>query len=416
MKKALSLLLICAMLVSAACAASAAQPMQTAARVQSVSTSSAKATLTVNDDITVKALNGEPSPSSVRYTAYVSEAAFPALVFTEEPKKANAAVFAADATDLSDGSAIFMGGLDELEKFQPHRNGDFLVLINAVFESAEGQTRFLFKLSYDVPLTLAVDGTPKQGDSFLLRADYLPLGEEMEVTAETDMNFTPTFYPYEGSMVAFMPAKYSADAGLYHITLTCGEQSEKFEVNVADGKFVVQVQNFAIDKSVADATVNNTKANDDYEKVTRPLKNLGDPQKYWEGKFQLPLKKENISTSSPFGIIRIINGSKDQHAGIDYPAPTGTPVYAPNNGRVLFAGFLQLTGNMVCIEHGFGLKSWYYHMSGVTVEAGDMVKTGDQIGMVGATGFVTGPHLHFTMSINNVYVNPTQFLNSEVLP
>ncbi|MEG0839560.1 MAG: M23 family metallopeptidase [Hydrogenoanaerobacterium sp.] len=268
----------------------------------------------------------------------------------------------------------------------------------------------------DAELKLSVVGTPKQGESFLLRVDNLPQDEEVTITAVTDMNFTPTFYPYDGGMVALMPAKYSQDAGEYHITLTCNDVKKDFTINVADANFVVNVQNFAVDKKVADATVNNNKANDDYEKVTRPLKNLGDPEKYWVGKFSLPLKKENISTSSPFGIIRIINGVKDQHAGIDYPAPIGTPVYAPNNGRVLFAGYLQLTGNMVCIEHGFGLKSWYYHMNSVSVKAGDMVKTGDEIGKVGATGFVTGPHLHFTMSINNVYVNPNQYLKNDVLP
>ena len=105
----------------------------------------------------------------------------------------------------------------------------------------------------------------------------------------------------------------------------------------------------------------------------------------------------------------------EQHAGIDYPAPEGTQVWAPNNGRVLYAGFLQLTGNTICIEHGFGLKSWYYHLSAVEVEAGQMVKTGDPIGKVGTTGFSTGPHLHFTMSINNVYVNPEQCLGENIL-
>lgn len=70
---------------------------------------------------------------------------------------------------------------------------------------------------------------------------------------------------------------------------------------------------------------------------------------------------------------------------------------------------------MICIEHGFGLKSWYYHLSAVDVEEGQMVKTGDPIGKVGDTGFVTGPHLHFTMSVNNVYTNPEQYLAEDIL-
>ncbi|WP_343281823.1 M23 family metallopeptidase, partial [Ligaoa zhengdingensis] len=93
-------------------------------------------------------------------------------------------------------------------------------------------------------------------------------------------------------------------------------------------------------------------------------------------------------------------------SGIDIAAAAGTPVAAAGSGRVLFADFIQLTGNTVIIEHGFGVKSWYYHMQSLDVAEGDMVKQGDPIGKVGSTGFSTGPHLHFCMSVNNVFTNP----------
>ena len=351
-----------------------------------------------------------PAPSS-HELASQAEPEPPALTLDGAPAQPGAVT--------RDGEALFLGTLEEFRDYLPPENGDYTLDLWASWDGGEGSFRGLagyrLRLTYDLPLSLTVDDTDvKQGYCTVLRAHYLPAGTET-VTAETDLGFTPTFYAYEGEMIALLPAKYSSETGEYHLTLTAGEESRDFTLTVTDGGFDVTVQNFEIDEEVADATVNNQQANIDYEAATRPLKNLGDPEKYWEGAFQLPIDEAYVAPSSTFGRIRVINGVTDQHAGIDYPAPEGAQVYAPNNGRVLFAGYLQLTGNMICIEHGFGLKSWYYHLSAVEVEAGQMVRTGDPIGKVGSTGFVTGPHLHFTMSVNNIYTNPEQYLAGDPL-
>lgn len=91
-----------------------------------------------------------------------------------------------------------------------------------------------------------------------------------------------------------------------------------------------------------------------------------------------------------------------RHSGTDYAVPKGTPVKAPNNGRVNLSMFLTLTGNTVVIDHGLGLFSVYFHMDSLNVEKGQMVVKGDSIGTVGSTGFSTGPHLHYTTSIGKV--------------
>ena len=103
--------------------------------------------------------------------------------------------------------------------------------------------------------------------------------------------------------------------------------------------------------------VDTSAANQEFLDVTNPIKKMGDPEKHWEGAFLAPLDIQPLKVSSAFGYTRIINGNTDRHGGIDFPAPEGTPVRAPNNGRVLYAGKLQLTGWTICIEHGFGLKS-----------------------------------------------------------
>lgn len=353
---------------------------------------------------------GQPSGSA----SVTQPGEFPEFSFSQAPDQTTASL-------TRDGETLFLGDLEQLALYTPSANGEYTLDLWVSWDGGEsgegfaGIAGYRVLLTWDLPITLSVDDMQvKQGYCTVLRVSCLPEGVD-SVSVQTDMGFTPTFYPYEGELVALMPAKYSFDTGEYHLTITAGESSRDFTLSVTDGGFDVTVQNFNVDQSVADATVNSAQANQEYETATRPLKNLGDPEKYWEGPFQLPIDPAFVAASSTFGRIRVINGSKSQHAGIDYPAPLGAQVYAPNNGRVLFAGYLQLTGNMICIEHGFGLKSWYYHLSAVEVEAGQMVHTGDPIGKVGATGFVTGPHLHFTMSVNNIYTNPEQYLAADPL-
>lgn len=344
--------------------------------------------------------------------------ALPDFQFSQQPDQTLATLIPAG----QEGEPWFTGTLEELAVYTPPEDGAYTLDIWASWSGEEdsfsGLAGYQVELTYQLPrqpIQLTVDNTQlRQGYCAVLRASHLPEGVT-EVTAETDMGFTPTFYSYQGEMIALMPAKYNGATGEYHITIHAGEESESFTITVTDGGFDVTIQQFDVDQSVADATVNNDEANYVYEITTRPLKNMGDPEKYWEGPFILPIDSAFKASTSTFGRIRIINGSSSQHAGIDYPAPLGTQVWAPNNGKVLFAGFLQLTGNTICIEHGFGLKSWFYHLNEVEVEAGQMVRTGDPIGKVGTTGFSTGPHLHFTMSVNNIYTNPEQYLELDPL-
>jgi murein DD-endopeptidase MepM/ murein hydrolase activator NlpD len=114
--------------------------------------------------------------------------------------------------------------------------------------------------------------------------------------------------------------------------------------------------------------------------------------------------------TTPYGFTRYVNGKFDgSHQAIDLAAVTGTPVQATNDGIVVLAEELYLTGNSVYIDHGMHLFSQYAHLSKINVRAGDRVKKGDIIGLVGSTGFSTGPHLHFTFWAHNVPVNPNLF-------
>jgi murein DD-endopeptidase MepM/ murein hydrolase activator NlpD len=126
-------------------------------------------------------------------------------------------------------------------------------------------------------------------------------------------------------------------------------------------------------------------------------------------RFVLPSKGP---LSSRFGLQRVLNGKpRSPHAGLDVAAPAGTPIHAPGDGIVIDTGDYYFCGKTVFIDHGYGLITLYCHLSEIIAKPGDIVKQGDRIGLIGSTGRSTGPHLHWTVYLNGVAVEPELFVD-----
>lgn len=129
------------------------------------------------------------------------------------------------------------------------------------------------------------------------------------------------------------------------------------------------------------------------------------PERYWSGPFQIPVP--GVAGGRNFGHRRVFNGqSRNPHSGADLRAATGTPIEAANRGRVVLAKDLFFSGNAVFLDHGHGLYTVYLHLSEIGVEPGRIVERGEVVGLAGATGRVTGPHLHWGARVLDARVDP----------
>jgi murein DD-endopeptidase MepM/ murein hydrolase activator NlpD len=134
------------------------------------------------------------------------------------------------------------------------------------------------------------------------------------------------------------------------------------------------------------------------------------PEAYWDEPFAVPIP--GATGGRNFGHRRVFNGQpRAPHSGADLRAATGTPIHASNRGRVVLAKDLFFSGNAVFIDHGLGVYSVYLHLSEIQVEPGEMVERGQVVGLAGATGRVTGPHLHWGARLLDARVDPFSLLD-----
>lgn len=153
---------------------------------------------------------------------------------------------------------------------------------------------------------------------------------------------------------------------------------------------------------------------EDLKRIRKDSAVIAKAKKHWSDeviatRFSLPV--EGIR-SSAFGLKRFFNDKpRRPHGGLDIAAAEGTPVVAPAVGKVIETGDFFFSGNCIFIDHGQGLITFYAHLSKIDVKPGDTLAKGQKIGEVGQTGRVTGAHLHWSVGLNQTWVNPNLFLD-----
>jgi len=178
-------------------------------------------------------------------------------------------------------------------------------------------------------------------------------------------------------------------------------------VIVKEGKFAIEKLNVA--PEFAEPNPQDIERADKERQRLRELFGTSTPERLWQGRFRLPLP--GAKNARNFGRRRVLNGQPGSpHTGVDFPAPEGTRIHAAQRGRVVLAENLFFSGNTVVLDHGLGVYTFYGHMTSMSVNVGDVVSAGAILGRVGATGRVTGPHLHWGLTVNQARVNPLQIV------
>ena len=222
------------------------------------------------------------------------------------------------------------------------------------------------------------------------------------------------FFPADGGQVALQGIHALLKPGVYPLrleaTLPDGtRQSFEQMALVAEGGYLSEDIPLN-DPSTLDPAVNEAELQD-----ILSLTALSTSTRYWEGIFTSPAVYADCFTSR-YGtrrIYKVVNFDIEVsgfHTGLDFCGGEGLQIFAPAPGRVVFAGPLTVRGNATIIDHGWGVYSGFWHQSQSYVNAGDFVEQGQVIGLVGGTGRVTGPHLHWEVWVNGVQVNPLDWL------
>jgi murein DD-endopeptidase MepM/ murein hydrolase activator NlpD len=243
-------------------------------------------------------------------------------------------------------------------------------------------------------------------------------GEVLFVTVQPETQVTSVEGDLDGTPLYFYEREGGGFAGIAGVDLAAspGQRYLKVKIKDLEGRFferVFQVQvnagEFEVQRlTVPPAMVDFTE--ETYQRYLAERKELKRvfsqvrPQRLWRHPFVQPVEGPITST---FGLRRVFNDkARAPHSGVDIGAPEGTEVGACNDGIVAFAQELYLEGKTIIIDHGFGLYSIYMHLSEMQAREGDTVHVSDCIGLVGATGRVTGPHLHWGMNLLGAKVDP----------
>lgn len=213
---------------------------------------------------------------------------------------------------------------------------------------------------------------------------------------------------FEGEQYAIVGIPLDAPLGSHQLDLHLADgETEVLGFTVTDKQYVEQRLTITNERQV-------NPNNEDMVRINRESAEMNAAFSSWDESLTPVLAMlppvEGVRSSS-FGLRRFFNDQpRAPHSGMDIAAPEGTPIIAPAAGVVRATGNYFFNGNTIILDHGHGLITLYCHMNTIDVEPGTRVEAGEQIGRVGQTGRVTGPHLHWSINLNNVRVDPALFL------
>jgi len=225
-------------------------------------------------------------------------------------------------------------------------------------------------------------------------------------------NMTLNFFETSSGWIALQGIPALAEPGLADLQLQWDRNGHRVEFEQSlplySGDFLMDPP-LTVDPATIDPAVTQPE-----ESQVRAITAPATPERLWNGLFIPPIDTP-ACTRSLFGNRRSFNGSAYIyfHSGLDYGVCASRDIYAPAAGKIVFAGPLDVRGNATIIDHGWGVYSGFWHQSQIMVQVGDSVQPGQVIGQIGATGRITGEHLHWEVWVGGIQVDPLQWINTD---
>ena len=282
-----------------------------------------------------------------------------------------------------------------------------VVLLSSVFPVE------LFSNTPPAPKGLDGQYSGKQGQVLVVKVKGEEQATEVKGTfLSRTIPFFREFRPGEpAGYIGLLGIDMQDDPGTYELAVEVkqGEQAKQLSFNVLVAKEKFAVEHLTLPKEKVDLDEKATaRWKAEQEQVKQALAE-NSRLKLWHSNFVEPV---NGKRTGIFGSVRIMNGKpRNPHNGEDIGAPMGADVAATNDGVVRLTVDHIFSGRGVFVDHGMGFYSMYFHLSEILVKDGDLVKAGQIIGKVGATGRATGPHLHWGVKLNGARVNPYSLLD-----
>lgn len=271
-----------------------------------------------------------------------------------------------------------------------------------------GEANYAFKAEVVAPAEFYLGRSEVEpGDFVVLSGVNVADISKITFVSEPAINYTPTFYADGKYVHALIPISYDLDyVPSYTFTVSYGITKQTINLSVKEKTFGTHLYDIS---SAIINTHRTEKSLSEFDTLAAELTKTADATRYFDGKFiDYSLAPYKWSIITGIGRFRTIKATNEvyRHAGVDFYTHTGVDVPAVNNGRVVYTGNTSLTGKLVVIEHGWGLKTWYAHLNDVSVSVGDTVTTGQAIGKTGSTGFTAFGGVHLGMTVGNIPVSP----------
>jgi len=334
--------------------------------------------------------------------------------FNIAPSDSNLKVFNSD-------ELLYDGGINELTNLNLSRNTTLKFIITASWAQTNeceyyGSAEYEFNALVLAPAEFKIgEDSIEHGDIIAISGINVTNPDDIKVAFEPALanNFAPKFYK-DGDLVhALVPFSYDVPNGDYQITVTYGITTQTFSLKVGESRY--GFNKAATKYSASEALISTFYSEEDisdYNAIRADIFKNTEDLKYFSGAFinyetpgTLTTKKSTIKLGFTRESI-LKDGRSFKHTGIDFEVTAGVDVPAMSSGKVVYTGFCDVLGNFVVVDHGFGLKTWYAHLSEISVSNGDVVKTSQSLGKTGNSGFIIDNRLHVEFTLFDIPVAP----------